>query len=287
MTKKKMYSYGFIIPAAVIFTVFFLIPTIISFYYSMTVWNFDSARFCGLDNYVMILKEDYLSTGITNTLIYAVLTSGFKVILAFAAALFLTSKIRTKNLLRSIVFFPNLVSAVAVGATFKALMHPTKGLLNQVLEMIGIDGINWLGNPDIALFSVIGVDIWKGISISLIIYIAGIESIDRNYYEAAVMDGASFWQKLRYITLPLTTSSRNTIILLSFIGGIRSFDLIWSMTGGGPGFATDVMASIVYKQYVAGYYGLSTAGSVVMLLLIAVLAFPLQRFLNRQEERVQ
>lgn len=287
MNRNKRYSYAFILPAGIIFGIFFVVPTVISLYYSMTVWNFDSAKFCGLDNYKMIFAEDYLSTGLRNTLVYAVLTSGSKVILAFLVALFLTSKIKSKNILRSIVFFPNLVSAVAVGATFKALMHPTKGLINHLLGLIGIGHVNWLGNPDLALFSIAAVDIWKGISISLIIYVAGIQSIDSNFYEAAEIDGASYWQKLRYITIPLTASSRNTIILLSFIGGIRSFDLIWSMTGGGPGFATDVMASIVYKQYVAGYYGLSTAGSVVMLLLIAFLVFPLQTYLNKREERLQ
>lgn len=287
MNRNKRYSYAFLVPAGTVFLIFFLVPTVISFYYSMTVWNFDSAAFCGLDNYKMIFSEDYLSSGLKNTLVYAVLTSGSKVVLAFLIALFLTSKIKTKNVLRSIVFFPNLVSAIAVGATFKALMHPTKGFINNILGMIGIDNINWLGNPDAALYSIAAVDIWKGISISLIIYIAGIQSIDRNFYEAAEIDGASYWQKLRYITIPMTASSRNTIILLSFIGGIRSFDLIWSMTGGGPGFATDVMASIVYKQYVSGYYGISTAGSVIMLLLIALLVFPLQKFLNKREEQLQ
>ena len=166
------------------------------------------------------------------------------------------------------------------------MMHPTKGILNQFLAFLGIHGPNWLGDPDLALFSVIGVDIWKGISISLIIFIAGIESVDHSYYEAAMIDGATYWQRLRYITVPMTTSSRNTIIILSLIGGIRSFDLIWSMTGGGPGFATDVIASVIYKQYSAGYYGLSTAGSVVLLILILVLVTPLQKLLDRQEAKM-
>lgn len=286
MYKKKMYSYGFIVPAGIIFTVFFLIPIVISFYYSLTVWNFDSATFCGLDNYKMLLTEDGLRKGLINTLLYAFLTSGLKVLIAFGAAIFFTSAIKSKNLLRSIVFFPNLVSGIAVGATFKAMMHPTKGILNQFLAFLGIHGPNWLGDPDLALFSVIGVDIWKGISISLIIFIAGIESVDHSYYEAAMIDGATYWQRLWYITVPMTTSSRNTIIILSLIGGIRSFDLIWSMTGGGPGFATDVIASVIYKQYSAGYYGLSTAGSVVLLILILVLVTPLQKLLDRQEAKM-
>lgn len=252
----------------------------------MTVWNFDSATFCGLDNYKMLFQEEGLRKSLSNTLIYAVLTSGIKVVAAFGIALFLTSGIRSKNLLRSIVFFPNLVSSIAVGATFKAMMHPTKGIINQVLEWLGINGPNWLGDPNLALYSVSGVDIWKGISISLVIFIAGIESVDSSYYEAAKIDGATFWQRVRYITIPLTTASRNTIIILSFIGGIRSFDLIWSMTGGGPGFATDVIASVIYKQYAAGYYGLSTAGNVVLLLFIMLLVYPLQKLLKRQEANI-
>lgn len=283
MNKKKLYSTWFLVPALAVFGIFFVLPMVLSLFFSMTVWNFSSFRFCGLDNFVMFLTEDSIRIGIKNTLIYAVLTCTLKVVLAFFVAVFLTSGIRTKTLQRSIVFFPNLVSTVAVGITFTALMHPSKGLINTVLEFVGIGGVDWLGNSNIALFSVIAVDVWKGLGVATVIYIAGIQSIDQGYYEAAMMDGADFWQRLRLITLPLCRPAMNSVIILSFIGGLRSFDLIWSMTGGGPGFATDVLASVIYKQYAAGYYGLSTAGNVIMFLLIAVLAFPLQKFLLSRE----
>ena len=224
-----------------------------------------------------------MNIGIKNTLIYAVLTSGIKVILAFFIAVFLTGKIKTKNIQRSIIFFPNLVSTMAIGITFTAMMHPTRGLINRALSTFVESKINWLGNPDLALFSIIGVDIWKGLSIATVIYVAGIQSIDRTYYEAAEIDGANGRQKLFAITAPLARPAMNSVIILSFIGGLRSFDLIWAMTGGGPGFATDVMASIVYKQYAAGFYGLSTAGNVIMFIMIALLAFPLQKFLLSRE----
>ena len=196
---------------------------------------------------------------------------------------YLTSSIKTKNLLRSIVFFPNLVSTIAVGITFTALMHPSKGLINKCLGLIGIQGIDWLGNTKLALFSVIGTDVWKGLGVASVIFIAGIQAIDKTYYEAAVIDGADKWKQLLYITLPLARPAMNSVIMLSFIGGMRSFDLIWAMTGGGPGYATEVVASAVYKQYAAGYYGLSTAGNVIMFLMIAVLAYPLQKFLLSRE----
>ena len=144
-------------------------------------------------------------------------------------------------------------------------------------------GPNWLGDTNLALFSVIAVDVWKGVSISTVIFIAGITSIDSSYYEAASIDGATRWQTIRHIVMPLVRTSTNTIITLSLIGGLRCFDLIWAMTKGGPGFATDVLSSVVYKQYASGFYGLSTAGNVIMFILIAIIAFPLQRFLNRRE----
>ena len=283
MNKKKVYSTWFLVPALTIFLVFFIIPMVTSLFFSLTVWDLKSFTFCGLDNFKTFFGERSLSISVINTLIYAFMTSGLKVVIAFFIALFLTSKIRTKNFLRALVFFPNLVSAVAIGIVFKALMHPSKGLINAVLEAIGIAGPNWLGDTNLALFSVIAVDVWKGVSISTVIFIAGITSIDSSYYEAASIDGATRWQTIRHIVMPLVRTSTNTIITLSLIGGLRCFDLIWAMTKGGPGFATDVLSSVVYKQYASGFYGLSTAGNVIMFILIAIIAFPLQRFLNRRE----
>lgn len=283
MNKKYIYSGWFMFPAVAVFSVFFLLPMVMSLYFSLTVWNFNSVRFVGFENFKMFFSERSLSGSVKNTLLYAVLTSGTKVVLAFFLALFLTSNIKTRGFLRSVVFFPNLVSTIAVGITFSALMHPSKGLFNAVLSLLGIPSVDWLGNTGIALYSVILTDVWKGVGVATVIYIAGIQSIDRSYYEAAAIDGASQWQRIRYITLPLVRPAMNSVIILSFVGGMRSFDLIWSMTGGGPGFATDVMASVIYKQYAAGFYGLSTAGNVIMLLFIAVIAFPLQKFLISRE----
>lgn len=283
MDTKKIYPVWFLLPAMVIFSLFFLAPLLLSSYFSLTVWNFDQVRFTGLDNFRMFFSERSLSIGVKNTLIYAFLTSALKVVLGFLIGYFLTSGIRTKNFLRSIVFFPNLVSTIAVGITFKALMHPSKGLINKVLALIGIARIDWLGNINTALYSVISTDVWKGIGIAVVIYIAGLQSIDKTYYEAAVLDGAGRGQQLWHITLPLVRPAMNSVILLSFIGGMRSFDLIWSMTEGGPGFVTEVVASAVYKQFAAGYYGLSTAGNVIMFFMIALLAFPLQKFLLSRE----
>ena len=280
---KQMHPYSYLIPVLLIYGVLFVLPTLMSFFFSLTVWTLSDYTFVGLDNFKMFISEDSLRIGIKNTMIYAVMTSSLKVILALLVAVYLTSGLRTQNFLRSMVFFPNLVSTLAVGLTFSSLMHPTRGVFNTFLGKLGVAGPDWLGNVKLALFSIVAVDVWKGLGVATVIYLAGLQAIPKDYYEASSLDGASRRQKFLHITLPLIRPSMNSVIILSFIGGMRSFDLIWAMTKGGPGFATDVVSSIVYKQYANGYYGLSIAGNVIMFLLIALFAFPLYRFLIKRE----
>jgi raffinose/stachyose/melibiose transport system permease protein len=176
-----------------------------------------------------------------------------------------------------------LVSTIGVGITFTVMMHPTQGVINEMLALFGIKGPGWLTDPRFALFSVALVDVWKGVGLATVIYIAGLASIPRDYYEAATIDGANGVQNFRFITLPLVRPATVTVIILSLIGGLRSFDLIWAMTRGGPGFTSDVIASVIYKQYQAGFYGLSTAGNVVLFAVVAVIVLPLSWWLNRKE----
>jgi raffinose/stachyose/melibiose transport system permease protein len=280
---KSAYPLWFYLPAGLVFLVFFLIPTAVSFYFSLTRWTLFDSQFIGLDNYRQFLDEPALLKGLTNTLIYAVVTSGLKVVLGMAIAVLLTRPLIARGYLRSVVFFPVLVSAVGVGLTFKMLMDPEDGLINQALATLGVAGPGWLTDPQWALYSVALTDVWKGLGLAVVIYIAGITAIPQEYYEAASTDGAGGWATFRHIILPLSFPATSTVILLSLIGGLRSFDLIWAMTGGGPGFTSDVIGSVIYKQYQAGFYGLSTAGNVILFILVAAIIFPLQRILTKRE----
>jgi raffinose/stachyose/melibiose transport system permease protein len=280
--KVSRYPGWFILPAAVIYSVLFLAPTVSSLYFSLTRWTLFDAVFIGFENFAQFFREPFLIRGLINTVIYAVVTSGMKVVIGMLFALLLTSSILARGYLRSVVFFPVLVSTVGVGITFTVLMHPTQGMINETLALFGIKGPGWLTNPSLALYSVALVDVWKGVGLATVIYIAGLVAIPRDYYEAARIDGATPWQNFWYVTLPLSRPATATVIILSFIGGLRTFDLIWAMTKGGPGFASDTVASVIYKQYQAGFYGLSTAGNVVLFMLIAVMVVPLTMFLNRK-----
>ena len=280
---KSSYPYWFYLPAALVYTVLFLVPTITSFYFSLTRWTLFDMEFIGLENFVEFFEEPALVTGLKNTLIYGVVTSGLKVVLGLLLAVLLTSQVIARGYLRSVVFFPVLVSTIGVGFTFTALMDPEVGLINESLALIGIDGPSWLTDPSLALFSVALVDVWKGVGLATVIYIAGIVSIPREYFEAAQVDGAGAFKRFWHVILPLARPATATVIILSLIGGLRSFDLIWAMTRGGPGFTSDVIASVIYKQYQAGFYGLSTAGNVVLFVLVTAIILPLSRFLNRKE----
>jgi raffinose/stachyose/melibiose transport system permease protein len=281
--RRSPYSHWFYLPAAIVYAVLFAVPTLTSFYFSLTRWSIFSSKFIGFDNYVTFFQEPALVSGLLHTLIYAVITSGLKVVLGLLLAMLLTSQIIARGYLRSVVFFPVLVSTIGVGLTFTVLMNPSSGLINKSLAALGVDGPGWLTDPHWALVSVALVDVWKGLGLATLIYIAGIVSIPQEYFEAARVDGASSWHTFRFLVLPLARPATVTVIILSLIGGLRSFDLIWAMTRGGPGFTSDVIASVIYKQYQAGFYGLSTAGNVVLFLVVTAIVLPLSRFLNRRE----
>ncbi|MBB6696014.1 sugar ABC transporter permease [Cohnella xylanilytica] len=285
MTKsaRKLYTYWFLLPAGLVYFALFLLPTIMSFFFSMTRWDLVDWEFIGFDNYATFFSESSLNIGFRNTLVFAVVTCGLKVVFGLLLGVALTSGLRIKGYLRSVVFFPTLLSTIAVGIAFSTMMHPTQGLINKTLALAGIAGPDWLGDTSIALLSVALVDVWKGVGMATVIFIAGIMSIPEDYYEALQIDGGNAWDKFKHITIPLTAPAMNSVIILAFIGGLRSFDLVWAMTKGGPGFSTDLIASIIYKQYQGGFYGLSTAGNVILFVGVSLLAFPLLKLLNKRE----
>lgn len=280
---KKSYTYWMAAPGVFIYVLIFAIPTFASFYFSMTRWNLLDSTFIGLDNFVTFFSQTNTKASIGNTFVFAFTTSLSKVILGMLIALGLCSRIKSASYLKSVIFFPTLLGNVAVGIAFASLMHPTHGLINQGLMALGMEPVKWLTDPDMALWSVILVDFWKGIGVTTVIYIAGISSIPQMCYEAAAMDGASWFQRFRMITLPLLVPSINSVLTLSLIGGFKNYDLIWTMTEGGPGYATETLGTVVYKLFARGNYGLATAGNVILFVLIACIIYPLNHYVSRKE----
>jgi raffinose/stachyose/melibiose transport system permease protein len=281
--RRSIYPSWFYIPAIALYVVFFAVPTFASFYFAFTRWDLTTATPIGFDNFVRFLQDPQLVNGFLHTFEYGFATSAAKVVLGLLLALLLTSPILGRGYLRAVVFFPVLVSTIGVGFVFKSLLDPFHGMVNALLGAVGLPKPGWFTDPNLALGTIAGVDIWKGVGIATLIFMAGIVAIPSEYYEAARMDGASSWRLFRSITLPLSRPAIGTVVILSLIGGLRSFDIIWATTGGGPGFASDTIASVIYKEYQFGLYGLSSAGNVVLFLVVTVIMVPISWFINRRE----
>ena len=279
---RSFYPSWFFVPAIALYVVFFAIPTFASFYFALTRWTLFNNTFIGFDNFTQFFQDPQLLNGFIHTFEYGFATSAAKVVLGFLLALLLTGPVIARGYLRAVIFFPVLVSTIGVGIVFKNLLDPFHGMVNGVLGAVGLPQPGWFTDPDLALWSIAAVDVWKGVGIATLIFMAGIVAIPQEYFEAARMDGAGALKILRTITLPLSRPAMATVIVLSLIGGLRSFDIIWATTGGGPGFTSDVIASVIYKQYQAGYFGLSTAGNVVLFLVVTLIMVPLSWFLNRK-----
>ncbi len=280
---KSFYPSWFFLPAMVLYVVFFAVPTFASFYFSLTRWSLFNIQFIGFANFVEFFQDPQLVNGFIHTFEYGFVTSAVKVVLGLLFALLLTGPVIGRGYLRAVIFFPVLVSTIGVGIMWKNLLDPFHGMVNAVLGFFHLGQPGWFTDPKLALMTIAGVDIWKGVGIATLIFMAGIVAIPQDYYEAARLDGSGSWQIFRSITLPLVRPAMGTVIILSLIGGLRSFDIIWATTGGGPGFTSDVIASVIYKEYQAGFYGLSTAGNVILFLVVTVIMVPISAFLNRRE----
>ncbi len=278
-----MYPYWMACPGLFVYLLIFVVPTFLSFYFALTRWDLSTAKFIGLENFHEFFSQQNLRQSLIQTFVYAFSTSLSKVVFGLFIALGLTGHYnRAKGYLKSLIYFPTLLGFVVVRIAFSSLMTPN-GILNQALKVFGLGRVHWLSNPRLALWSIVLVDFWKGIGVTTVIYIAGIQAIPADYFEAAEIDGANRFQRFGCITFPLLISSVNTVLTLSLIGGLKSYELILSMTEGGPGFSTHVLGLVIYKLFGSGMYGLATAGSVIQFVVISCIIFPLNSFVTKRE----
>lgn len=289
MNKKKVYPYWFLIIPLALYGVFFLLPSILGVFYSFTDWNARSmgeVTFVGLKNYIEIFTSDknYLS-GIGHTLLFTIVSNIVKLIPALFLAIMLQEGLRGKNFYRTILYLPSILPFVIIGITFKSVLNYDNGLLNNFLEFVHLGFLKqkWLSDLHIVWGSVIGVDAWRGIGYVMTIFIAGLGAIPKTYYEAAQIDGANFWQRLKSITLPMLTGSIMINLVFGITYGLKVFDIIYVLTNGGPGHATEVMTTYSYQMYADGAYGMSTAFNTLLLVLTAIAGIFVVRNMSKKE----
>jgi ABC-type sugar transport systems, permease components len=273
--KNKMYPLYFSMGAVVLYSLFMVLPGLMGFYLSFTDWNRYSSEinFVGLQNFALIFSKQNYWDSITNTIIFTLVTIALKTVAALLLALLLTKGLkRFFNFHRVIIYLPAIIPMIIVGIVFRSILHPTTGALNEFLRAIGLDVLaqRWLTNPDIALYSVILVDSWKGVGFIMVILIAGLQVIPTEYYEAAQIDGANAWDGFWKITLPLLMPTLTVTTVLNLLYGLKVFDVVWVLTNGGPGYATETVYTMVFKEFSKGRYGVSTALSTLLFVIMSI-----------------
>ncbi|WP_040977951.1 carbohydrate ABC transporter permease [Oceanobacillus jeddahense] len=277
--KSTFKAFLYLIPALVILIVFNIYPIIksflMSFYTDYDYFN-NVVHARGIENFILLLQDPNFMKAIQNTFIFVIGVVPISIALALAIALLLNSKIAFLGIFRTVYFLPFVTSVVAVAIVWSWIFHSDYGLLNYFLGWFGIDPIDWLTHPTYAMPALIILSIWKGLGFNIIIFLAGLQNINQQYYLAARVDGASAWRRFTGVTLPLLSPTMFFISIISIINGFKVFDEIFALFNGKPGPANSAL-TVVYYVYQKFYeeYEFSLAAAAAFVLFIIVFIFTL------------
>lgn len=288
--KREVSWILFFLPALAVYSIVVIIPTISTFALSFTDYNGLSTdfSFLGLSNYISVFQNESALSSIFNSLIYGITVPVLVTLLAIPLALVLNSRIKSKNILRAVFFFPSVISTLFLGYIWKFILSSSStGLINSIRVNAGSEPLLLLADPKYAMLFLILITVWSSTGWHACIYIANLQTISHDYYEAATLDGASGWQKFRYITLPMLAPSMTSSVLLLLTGSLKAYDLPYALTGGGPGSSTTMITQTIIEEGVtANRVGYASAMSFLFLIVIAVITVSLTRYMNMREKRL-
>lgn len=280
----------FFLPALVVYGIVVIIPTFSTFVLSFTDYNGLSPDFqvVGLANYLTVFQNKSAVTSITNSLVYGIAVPILVTLLAIPLALALNSKIKSKNILRAVFFFPSVISTLFLGYIWKFILSSSStGLINSMLINAGKKPLLLLADPKFAMVFLIFITVWASVGWHACIYIANLQTISSDYYEAATIDGATRLQKFRYITLPMLAPAMTSSVLLLLTGNLKAYDLPYALTNGGPGSSTTMITQTIIEEGVtANRVGYASAMSFIFLILIAVITVSLTKYMNAREKQL-
>lgn len=287
MGKQSTHPRTFLIPAFIVLAIFFFLPTIYNFVYAFTDWSAFKSEINGVGfaNFKKLISSGTLLTSLRITLVYAVLVAVFQNIFGLLLALLLERDTRINRFSRVMFFIPVVMSALAVGYIFQALLKP-QGALNQVLSWFTTEPVEiaWLGSTTWTIVVVALIHSWKWMGLSMLIYLAGLKTINQDVIEAARIDGASKGQIFRKIRFPLLAPAVTFNVATALLGSMNGFDIVQATTGGGPARSTEVLNIFIYRTFGQGLFAQATTMSLVLFLVVLLLAFPVIRTLRKREE---
>ena len=274
--------------AVALFTVFVMAPFFVGIYTSFFKWDgFSAMKFNGIKNYLYVFRDEIFWKAIRNTFVYAILVTVFKNVIAFFLASVLVKNFFGKTIFRTAIYIPVTLSYIVIGILWTWIYNPTFGLLNSLLTALGLEKLilGWLSDANVALFSVIAVDIWKWIGYHMVLYIAGLQGVPKDLYEAAEIDGAGRLAKLRYVTIPMVNATIVINVLMSITGAfVSNYDIVYIMTNGGPYHSTEVSLTYIMKTaFTDSNFGKANAMSVVLFLMVLVFGFIQLRAMSRED----
>lgn len=280
----------FILPALLIYVVFSILPFLYTFYYSFTDYtdiNPVNLNFTGFANYAKVLQNNLMTTAIQNSIVYAIVITSFQTLVGLPLAVILNVKLKTRNLLRAVYFFPAVFSALIIGYLWNFIMSSSDyGLINNLLHRLGFGTFNFF-TANRALFSVIFTQVWQWAGWAMVIYLANLQSISPDLYEAAEIDGASGLKKFFFVTLPLMCPSVKIVIVTGLIGGMKVFDIIYAMTSGGPGNATETVMTVMMKKGISdGFYSQGAAFGVCFFIIVVLLSSVVTKLMGKWSDAI-
>lgn len=285
--RLKPLPYALILPTAVFVALFTAWPVLLSVYQSffrqrMNIARFREPTFIGLGNYIDLFSDPYFIQVIKNTLYYILGTVPPSIVLGFLFALLVNRKIRGIGLFRLAFFHPMVLPMVSAATIWLFFFTPNYGLFNMALRFVGYSGPeNWTGNPNLALFSIMIVAIWKNAGFYMIFYLAGLQNLPDDVYEAAALDGANSWQALWMITLPLLRRTTLFITIVAFIDAFRTVDHIFVLTSGGPSRASTVLLFELWLQRFE-YQDIGASAAITVIFVVVLLAFTVTNFITSE-----
>lgn len=281
-SRRAMWGYIFILPAMIYLTIWVILPLFTAIGMSFTNYNTATAKFIGLKNYVSLFNNPDTFFAIKNTVQFALELIPLNMIISLILALLVDQKLRGVIIFRITYYLPVLTSIVVAGIVWSALYDYRAGPINAIIGWFGLPAQQWLTNSKIALSSVVMVRVWKGVGFNMMVFLAGLQAIPTELYEAAMMDGARSWQKIRYITLPMLMPTTFYIFVMACISSFQVFSEIYVMTKGGPAGATKTLLYLIWEQaFEYSNLGYASALAVILLLIVGAIAVFNLVYVNR------
>jgi multiple sugar transport system permease protein len=284
-------GYLFILPASIHLLIFLLIPVVFSFFLSFRDWDqprFQDAPYIGLQNYDFLMGDRRFWHAMGNSAIFTALSVPLGMAFSLLIAVVLNQKLKGVNLFRTIFFLPVISSWVAVSIIWVTLLDPNVGIVNYVLKLVGLPSVNWLGDPRSAMVSLVIISIWKSAGFNMVIWLAGLQGIPQELYEAAAIDGATRWQSFWRITLPLLAPTTFFLAITGVIGSFQVFSPVYVITKGGPLDSTDVAVFHIYRRAFQEFdFGYASAQAWVLFAVIFAATLAQLWYMRRQREEIQ